>query len=89
VSPREALSQAGVPPFKLGDAERQLRQLGRQRARQLTEWLLATDLAMKSYNSSDDRARMEIERLIVRLSTPSNVGPPSRPGPRRPARPTV
>jgi DNA polymerase-3 subunit delta len=73
ISHREALSQAGIPPFKLGDAERQLRQLGRQRAKQLTEWLLATDLAMKSHNSSDDRARMELERLIVRLSAASNA----------------
>ena len=70
--PREALAQAGVLPFKLGDAERQLRQLGRQRAKQITEWLLAADLAMKGYNSSDERARMEIERLIIRLSTACN-----------------
>lgn len=71
-----ALQQAGVPPFKIGTAERQLRQIGRERARQLAEWLLAADLAMKGYNSSDARARMEIERLIVRLS--SAAGPHSR-----------
>ncbi|HEX4413160.1 MAG TPA: DNA polymerase III subunit delta [Lacipirellulaceae bacterium] len=65
--PREALAQAGVPPFKLSDAERQLRQLGRRRAAALTQWLLAADLALKSYNSADDRARTELERLIVRL----------------------
>jgi DNA polymerase III subunit delta len=57
-----------VPPFKLNDAERQLRQIGRLRAKQLTGWLLAADLAMKSYNSSDDRARTELERIIIRLS---------------------
>jgi DNA polymerase-3 subunit delta len=66
--PREALAQAGVIPFKLGDAERQLRQIGRQRAKKITQWLLAADLAMKGHNSSDDRARTELERLIVRLS---------------------
>jgi DNA polymerase-3 subunit delta len=65
---REALAQAGVLPFKLGDAERQLRQLGRPRAKQLTHWLLAADLAMKSHNSADDAARIELERLIVRLA---------------------
>jgi DNA polymerase-3 subunit delta len=65
--PRDALSQAGVLPFKLTDAERQLRQIGRKRARSLTEWLLAADLAIKSHNSSDERARIEIERLIIRL----------------------
>jgi DNA polymerase-3 subunit delta len=64
---REALAQAGVLPFKLTDAERQFRQLGRRRASTLTQWLLAADLAVKSYNSSDDRARIELERLIVRL----------------------
>jgi DNA polymerase III subunit delta len=66
--PREALAQAGVLPFKLSDAERQLRQIGRRRGRQLTQWLLAADLAMKSHSSADDRARTELERLIVQLS---------------------
>jgi DNA polymerase III subunit delta len=65
---RSALSQAGVPPFKLNDAERQLRQVGRARAKQLTRWLLAADLAIKSHNSADDAARIELERLIVRLA---------------------
>lgn len=69
LSLRSALEQAGVPPFKLATAERQLRQLGRDRARQLTSWLLAADLAMKGYNSADARARLELERLIVRLSS--------------------
>jgi DNA polymerase-3 subunit delta len=68
VTLRSALEQAGVPPFKLAAAERQLRPLGRERARQLTAWLLAADLAMKGYNSADARARLELERLIVRLS---------------------
>ncbi len=77
----EALAQAGVLPFKLRDAERQLRRIGRQRARQITGWLLAADLALKSHNSSDERARIELERLIVRLAADSKVGPPSRGGP--------
>jgi DNA polymerase-3 subunit delta len=65
---RDALSQAGVLPFKISDAERQLRQIGRPRAKQLTRWLLAADLAIKGHNSSDDRARIELERLIARLA---------------------
>jgi DNA polymerase-3 subunit delta len=68
LSLQSALQQAGVPPFKLATAERQLRQLGRDRGRELTSWLLAADLAIKSHNSSDARARFELERLIVRLS---------------------
>jgi DNA polymerase-3 subunit delta len=65
---RDALSQAGVLPFKLSDAEGQLRQIGRPRAKLLTRWLLAADLAVKGHNSSDNRARIELERLIVRLA---------------------
>lgn len=65
---RDALAQAGVPPFKLGDAERQLRRLGRGHAKQIAGWLLAADLAIKGHNSSDDRARLELERLVVRLA---------------------
>jgi DNA polymerase-3 subunit delta len=69
---RNALSQSGVLPFKLNDAERQLRQIGRVRAAKLTQWLLAADLAIKGHNSADDAARIELERLIVRLSADGN-----------------
>ena len=79
LSPREALAQAGTPPFILSKAEMQFKQIGRQRARQLTRWLLAADLAVKGHNSSEDRGRIELEKLIVRLA--ANVGPPSRGGP--------
>lgn len=65
---RQALERAGVPPFKLNDAERQLKQIGRARARQLYRQLLAADLATKDYNSSTDRARRVLETLIIRLS---------------------
>ena len=65
---RAALEQAGVRSFKLAEAERQLRQIGRQRARAIGHWLLAADLAMKGHNSSPPRARLELERLITRLS---------------------
>lgn len=65
---RDALAQSGVPPFKLRDAERQLRHIGRGRARHLTRWLLAADLAIKGHNSADPEARIELERLIVRLA---------------------
>ena len=68
ISLRAALERTGMPPFKLGDAERQLRQIGRPRARKLYRWLLAADLETKGYNSPKDRARRVIETLIVRLS---------------------
>jgi DNA polymerase-3 subunit delta len=68
LSLRQSLERAGMPPFKLGDAERQLRQIGRPRARQLYRWLLAADMEIKGYNSSKDRARRVLETLILRLS---------------------
>lgn len=63
-----ALKSAGFAPFKLGDAERQLRQIGRARASQLADWVLEADLAMKGHNSAPARARTELERLLLRLS---------------------
>jgi DNA polymerase-3 subunit delta len=68
MSLRDALQRSGIPPFKLPDAERQLKQISRPRARQLYRWLLAADLDSKGYNSADDRARRVIETLILRLS---------------------
>ncbi|NOY41706.1 MAG: DNA polymerase III subunit delta [Planctomycetes bacterium] len=68
VSLRMALEQSGMPPFKLSAAEGQLRQIGRPRAKQLYEWLLAADLQLKGYNSPKDRARRVLETLIVRLA---------------------
>lgn len=63
-----ALKAAGFAPFKIEDAERQLRQIGRGRASQLADWVLEADLAMKSHNSAPARARLELERLLLRLS---------------------
>lgn len=72
---RNALQQAGMPPFKLAEAERQLKQIGRPRAKQLYQWLLAADLGLKGYNSTKDRARRVLETLIVRLD--QQAKPPS------------
>ena len=66
---RQALEQAGAPKFKLSDAERQLKRIGRGRASRLNDWLLEADLALKGHNSPPARARTELERLIVRLSS--------------------
>jgi DNA polymerase-3 subunit delta len=65
---RTALELAGTPRFKLGDAERQLRQIGRDRAHRLYDWLLAADLGLKGHNSSKQRARHVLETLIIRLA---------------------
>ncbi|MCA9261745.1 MAG: hypothetical protein KDA61_21155, partial [Planctomycetales bacterium] len=68
ISLRYALEQAGAPPFKLNDAQRQLQQIGRARARRLYEWLLQADLDLKGHNSTKDRARRVIETLIIRMA---------------------
>ncbi|MEQ8835439.1 MAG: DNA polymerase III subunit delta [Lacipirellulaceae bacterium] len=68
---RQSLERAGAPKFKLGDMERQMRQIGRDRARQLYDWLLEADLGLKGYNSTKDRARRVLETLIVRLAQQS------------------
>jgi DNA polymerase III subunit delta len=74
MSLRAALEQSGTLPYKLSPAEAQLRQIGRPRAKQLYRWLLAADLAMKGHNSTKDRARRELETLIVRLSGQTRGG---------------
>ena len=68
VSLNTALAEAGIVRFKLADAERQIRRLGRGRAGSLAAWRLDADLAMKGHNSSPHRARIELERMIVRLA---------------------
>lgn len=67
---RAALLQAGVPnwPKALDNAERHLKQLGRQRALALGRWILDTDLALKGTHSSPDRGRFALEQLVLRLS---------------------
>ncbi len=67
---RPSLQQiAGKAGFwKKEDAVRQLKQISRPRASQLAAWLLEVDLAMKGHNSTPPRQRLELERLIVRLS---------------------
>ena len=69
VSLAVALEQAGFRKFVIGKAERQLKQLGRQRGARLSRWLLDADLALKGASSAPARARLVLEALIVRLSS--------------------
>lgn len=71
ISVRQALEQAGVRSFVLKKAEAQLRHLGRDRGRQLYEWLVETDLALKG--NSTLPPRVVIENLLVRLAVPTRV----------------
>lgn len=70
-SVRQALEQAGFrkwPKEAMERAERQLRQLGRQRAARMYRWLLETDLALKGSHSAPPRARLALEKLLVRMA---------------------
>jgi DNA polymerase-3 subunit delta len=72
-----AMTEANVHSFKRGQVEQQLRHLGRRRLDRLSDWLLETDLGLKGGSSLPPRTLLE--RLVVRLSRPSESG--SRPTP--------
>ena len=75
---RQALETAGFKPFVIRKAEPQLRQLGRHRGAKLYGWLIEADLALKGASSQPARARLVLEKLIVRLSraaAPFHGGP--------------
>ncbi len=80
ISLPDALREAGVAPkkFVLDRAERQLRQITRQRGAQIYNWLLEADLALKGPRSSGQRARLVLEELIVRLSQQAAPKSPAR-----------
>lgn len=67
-----AFKEAGVK-WQFEKLERQLKQIGRERAQKLNKWMMEVDLALKGHNSSGLGARLELERLIVRLSTAANA----------------
>ena len=73
ISLSAALERAGVARYFLAESERRLKRLGRERAVALHRWLLEADLAMKGESSRADRARIVLERLIVRIAVPKTV----------------
>jgi DNA polymerase-3 subunit delta len=66
---RDVLIQAGVQPHRVSQCEKQLRQLGRRRAAHIYRWLLEADLQLKRSHSALPRARLVLERLLVRMSS--------------------
>lgn len=60
-----ALTQAGVPPFGLAAAEKQLRGLGRARAARLYDWLIEIQMGLRGGSPLPERT--QFERLILRL----------------------
>jgi DNA polymerase-3 subunit delta len=67
----KALELAGVKPFVIQKAERQLRRLGRDRGSRLYDWLLEADLDLKGDSAMPPR--LILERLIVRLAAPQEA----------------
>ena len=71
ISLPDALEQAGFrkwPREAIANAQRQITQIGRERAGKIYRWLLEADLALKGSHSNPDRARFVLERLLLRMS---------------------
>ncbi|MDP7016622.1 MAG: DNA polymerase III subunit delta, partial [Pirellulaceae bacterium] len=66
---QDALLQAGFQNWNVGPAERQIKRLGRRRARKIYRWLLELDLSLKGTHSADDRARFALESLFLQLQS--------------------
>jgi len=85
---RDVLEGAGFRDWPkkgaLQCAERQLMQMGRERAGQIYRWLLEADLALKGSHSTPDRARFILEQLILRLAKQAGRRVPSAAGPKSP-----
>jgi len=69
-SPQDGLRGSGFKggPNDLKKAEQQMKQLGRDRARNLLAWLLDADLKLKGSHSTSPRDRWVIEELICKLA---------------------
>jgi DNA polymerase-3 subunit delta len=70
-----AVAQAGIPPFKLREAEAQIRHLGRRRLDRLYDWLMQINLDLRG--GSPLPPRILFERFLLKLARknePVNVG---------------
>jgi DNA polymerase III subunit delta len=61
------LTKAGIT-YRVQESEEQLKQISRPRGRQILDWLIKIDLALKGRNSRGHKARLMLEELIVKLS---------------------
>jgi DNA polymerase III subunit delta len=69
-TPQEGLNGSGFrgSPADSKKAESHMKQLGRDRARQLLTWLLDTDLKLKGSHSAAPRDRFVLEELVCKLA---------------------
>jgi DNA polymerase-3 subunit delta len=67
--PDEALAAAGFRyPAEIKTARQQLKNLGRDRGRQLLPWLLDADLRLKGSHSTEGQDRFLLENLVIKLA---------------------
>lgn len=71
LTPQAALKQAGFLPYKLAEAEAQLKHIGAARSQQLMDLIVESDMALKGSHSSPTRSRDALESLILKLSQPA------------------
>lgn len=69
-TPQDGLKAIGFKggPNDMKKAEQQMKQLGRERARKLLDWLLDADLKLKGSHSAAPRDRWVVEELICKLA---------------------
>lgn len=65
-----AVEQAGFKKWggEIEAAQARIRQLGRDRAGLMLDWLLEADLQLKGSHSHEDRGRLVLEELIVKMA---------------------
>jgi DNA polymerase III subunit delta len=65
----DALAAAGIHrPSEIEQSAKQLKGIGRARARQLLPWLLDADLRLKGTHSAEGRDRFLLEQLVLKLA---------------------
>jgi len=74
----KAIQEAGFKNWngELENSEKRLKQLGSHRAGQILDWIREADLQLKRSHSKEDRGRLVLEKLIVRMS--SQLAPASQ-----------
>jgi DNA polymerase-3 subunit delta len=65
-----AMKMAGFPTWGDGLAanEQRLKRIGRNRAQQISKWLVEADLALKRSHSKEEMGRLVLENLLVRIA---------------------
>jgi DNA polymerase-3 subunit delta len=70
-----AVRQAGFRSWggEIETAQTRIRQLGRKRAERMLDWLLEADMQLKNTHSKEDRGRLVLEKLFLKMA--KELGP--------------